>query len=89
MFSGNSLSSSETLGSISVEEISSSVLYDESGNSYKVSDNVQVYFFKNNTYTYTSLAAVSNLNKYRLNMYYDKNSANGGLVRIIIAYQIS
>lgn len=89
VFSGNSLSSSETLGSISVEEISSSVLYDESGNSYKVSDNVQVYFYKNNTYTYTSLAAVSNLNKYRLNMYYDKNTANGGLVRIIIAYQIS
>ena len=58
-------------------------------NRYKISDNVSVYKkdFDNN-YTIIPINDIIDNNNYSLSGYYDKNTASGGLVRIIVAKEI-
>jgi hypothetical protein len=52
---------------------------------YLLSDIVQVYFYDGINYTQATLNQVSDLTRYKLTAYYDKTTALGGRVRVIIA----
>lgn len=54
------------------------------GNTYKISDEVQVFYRDNFLFVQTSLQSVSN-SKYKLTCYYDKAEKEGGRIRVIIA----
>lgn len=54
------------------------------GNSYKLSDDVQVFYTESNAYVQTSLESVNSGN-YKLSCYYDKAENRGGRIRVIIA----
>ncbi len=55
------------------------------GSTYKMADEVEVYYLYNKKYYKTSLSSVENLDKYKLTAYYDKSMQFGGRVRVIVA----
>lgn len=54
---------------------------------YTLSEQVDVYVYRNGDYYASSIASVNDLDNYTLYGYYDKATTDGGRVRIIIAYE--
>lgn len=52
---------------------------------YQITDEVEVYYYSNGEYLYTTFDKISNLKKYKLTAYYDRNVTIGGRVRVIVA----
>ena len=52
--------------------------------SYKLSDDIAVYYAENMQYVQTSLESVSN-GHFKLTCYYDKSESEGGRIRVIVA----
>ncbi len=67
----------------SLSEVNASYLV-ANGKSYPISEKVAVYIYKNSAYSYTSLSEVLQ-GQYVLRAYYDKESSEGGRIRVIIA----
>ncbi len=84
MVSGTDISSVMKLQSVAVKAVGTTYIQDSS-TKYLLADNVQVYFYDGTDYTQTTLSKVTNLTKYKLTAYYDKVTALGGRVRVIIA----
>lgn len=84
MLNGTVISSALKLQSTSVKAAGTTYIQDSSMK-YLLSDNVQVYFYDGINYTQATLSQVSDLTRYKLTAYYDKTTALGGRVRVIIA----
>lgn len=84
MVNGADISSVKKLQSVAVKAVGTTYVQDSS-TKYLLADNVQVYFYDGTDYTQTTLSKVTNLTKYKLTAYYDKVTALGGRVRVIIA----
>lgn len=56
---------------------------------YPLADYCEVYYLKDGEYIKTTLDKISDLKKYELTAYYDKEISLGGRVRIIVAKPIS
>lgn len=55
------------------------------GQEYGMAEAVQVYIRRGSSYTLSTLSAVDDLNEYTLRGFYDKEYAQGGRIRVIIA----
>ncbi|SHO53606.1 S-layer homology domain-containing protein [Anaerocolumna xylanovorans] len=84
IINGTDISSVMKLQSVSVKAVGSTYVQDSS-TKYLLADNAQVYFYDGMDYTQTTLSKVTSLTKYKLTAYYDKTTALGGRVRVIIA----
>lgn len=84
MINGADISAVMKLQAAAVKAAGTTYVQDSS-TKYLLADNVQVYFYDGTDYTQTTLSKVTNLTKYKLTAYYDKVSALGGRVRVIIA----
>lgn len=91
VISKNAITLAQALNVYRIQEISTSEMVDTAGTIHKYTEDLQVYYYNSTsqTYTYTNLASVSDLSKYRLMAYYDNTLQNGGMVRILIAYKLS
>lgn len=54
-------------------------------NIYKMSDEVEVYYWHNKKYFKTTLSSINDFDKYSISGYYDKAMSLGGRVRVIVA----
>jgi hypothetical protein len=84
LLNGTEISAVMNLVSTAVKSVGTTYIQDSSAK-YLLSENLQVYFYDGADYSQTTLSKVSNLTKYKLTAYYDKNTALGGRVRVIIA----
>lgn len=81
---GAALVSMANLASVTVTSIAGDRIL-SNGQTYILADEVDVYYQKNDTYLKTTLASVSDLNRYSLSAYYDFAASSGGRIRIVIA----
>lgn len=65
--------------SISETEVS------DSRDSKEIADNAVVYLVKDGSYYSTTLSKISNLERYKVNAYYDSNAKRKDVVRVIVA----
>ena len=84
LLNGTEISSTMNLVSTVVKSVGTTYIQDSSAK-YLLSEKLQVYFYDVSDYSQTTLSKVSNLTKYKLTAYYDKSTALGGRVRVIIA----
>lgn len=84
LLNGSEISSTMNLVSTVVKSVGTTYIQDSSAK-YLLSEKLQVYFYDGADYSQTTLSKVSNLTKYKLTAYYDKSTALGGRVRVIIA----
>ncbi len=75
------------LKEVKVKAIGETTVQDTTGK-YQLADEVAVFFYDIGKYTVAELSDVSNLNKYRLTAYYDKDMSTGGRIRVIVAEKI-
>lgn len=80
----NELVKIKGLKNITVHSIKSTYVQDAT-NKYPLAEDYGVYIFKDGAYVPTTIEKISNLSKYKLSAYYDKEPAYGGRVRVIIA----
>jgi len=73
------------LNRITVASVGASYVTASDGTKYTMADNIPVYLYNNDSYTLTTLSAVS-ASSNSLYGYYDKAISSGGRIRVIIAY---
>lgn len=88
LFSSNKLSSTISLNEVNVTSISKTTVQDSS-TKYKLSENVQAFYYNDGSYISTTVDKISNLTKYKLTAYYDRTISSGGCVRVIVAENIN
>lgn len=76
------------LNEIKVQAIGTASVQD-AAHKYLLADNVKVFYYKAGNYGVTTLEKVSDLKKYKLTAYYDREEALGGRVRVIVAEDIN
>ena len=85
IYSGGQIDGIRNLNRLSVDDITTTQLTADD-QTYKISEQVQVYLRSGGSYNLTNLAAVGDTAAYDLVAYYDDlNVSAGGLVRVIVA----
>lgn len=72
------------LTKVTVQSLHSTYIQNSS-KKYPLAEDYDVYIYKDGEYMATTIDKISNLSKYKLSAYYDKEPAFGGRVRVIIA----
>jgi len=80
----NELVEIKNLTKVSVQALNSTYVQD-TAKKYPLAEDYDVYLFNDGKYVATTIDKISNLSKYKLSAYYDKEPAYGGRVRVIIA----
>ena len=83
----NELVGIKNLTKIAVTKIGSTFVQNAEAK-YPLAGNCAVYFYLNGEYTATTIDKLSNLSRYMVSAYYDKEAAYGGSVRVIVAENI-
>ena len=71
------------LTEVTVQSIGSTYVQDTK-TKYLLAEDCAVYFYKDGIYTKTTIDKVTDLIKFKMSAYYDKEEAYGGRVRVII-----
>ena len=80
----NELVEIKGLTKVTVQSLHSTYIQNSS-KKYPLAEDYDVYIYKDGEYMATTIDKISNLSKYKLSAYYDKEPAFGGRVRVIIA----
>ncbi|MGB4658407.1 MAG: hypothetical protein WBI07_04450, partial [Mobilitalea sp.] len=88
VFEDDEITSSYKLIAASVTGIGSTSIQSSTGK-FTLASNYDVYCVVDDEYVATTIDKVSDLLKYNLTAYYDRASANGGRIRIIVAESIN
>lgn len=83
-YENGKLSGAEYLSSVNVTSING-VTIKNGKDEYLLADQTSVYYMKNDQVYKTALNKVTNLKQYRLTAYYDKQTTQGGRVRVLVA----
>jgi hypothetical protein len=83
----NELVGMKNLTKIAVTAIGSTYVQNSTAK-YPLADNCAVYFYLNGEYTKATMDNLTNLSRYKVSAYYDKEAAYGGSVRVIVAENI-
>ncbi len=83
-YENGNIKSIKNLSSVNVTTVGETYIL-SNNQKYMLSDNVQVYLYKDNSYYLTDLSSVSSLEKYTLKAYIDSGYKAGNRVRVIIA----
>ncbi len=75
------------LTGIKVQSVGTTTVQD-STQKYQLADEVAVFYYNAGSYSVVTFSDVSNLEKYELTAYYDKSTALGGRIRVIVAENI-
>ncbi|NLP34037.1 MAG: S-layer homology domain-containing protein [Clostridiales bacterium] len=79
----NELIAIKGLTEVTVQSIGSTYVQDTK-TKYLLAEDCAVYFYKDGIYTKTTIDKVTDLMKFKMSAYYDKEEAYGGRVRVII-----